>query len=171
MARLPDLQLILLSSANRREDGHLLPAPESISRAGGSLKKSLQALLRHSLASEAETSAPEQVWRKEEDRKFGLVITDRGRCAISGGDAGQTASNTGSAEPASTFPPRAQTKQQQVLELLNREQGATLGELTQATGWLPHTTRAALTGLRTKGHAIIKAKREDVTCYRIEASA
>jgi hypothetical protein len=57
------------------------------------------------------------------------------------------------------------------LELLNREQGATLGDLTQATGWLPHTTRAALTGLRKKGHAIIKAKREDVTCYRVEASA
>lgn len=171
MARLSDLQLILLSSANQREDGHLLPAPESVSRAGGRLTKSLQALLKHSLAREAETSAPEQVWREEEDRAFGLVITDIGRSAISGGDAGQAVSSSGSAEPASTSPPRTQTKQQQILGLLRREQGATLGELTQATGWLPHTTRAALTGFRKKGHSISKAKREDVTCYRIEASA
>jgi DNA-binding MarR family transcriptional regulator len=66
---------------------------------------------------------------------------------------------------------RVGTKQQQVLELLRREQGATLGELTQATGWLSHTTRAALTGLRKRGHAITKAKRQDLTCYRIEATA
>lgn len=31
--------------------------------------------------------------------------------------------------------------------------GASLDELAGATGWLPHTTRAALTGLRKKGHA------------------
>jgi hypothetical protein len=171
MARLSDLQLILLSSANQREDGHLLPTPASVGSAGARLTKTLQALLKHSLASEAETSAPEQVWREEEDRAFGLVITDIGRSAVSRGDAGQAVSSSGSAEPASTSPPPTQTKQQQVLELLNREQGATLGDLTQATGWLPHTTRAALTGLRKKGHAIIKAKREDVTCYRVEASA
>jgi DNA-binding MarR family transcriptional regulator len=42
--------------------------------------------------------------------------------------------------------------------LLQREEGATLGELIDATGWLPHTTRAALTGLRKKGHAIEKTK-------------
>jgi hypothetical protein len=40
-----------------------------------------------------------------------------------------------------------------------------------ATGWLPHTTRAALTGLRKKGHVIEKTKRDDATCYRIEAVA
>ena len=36
---------------------------------------------------------------------------------------------------------------------------------------LPHTTRAALTGLRKKGHAVDKFKRDDVTCYRIAAVA
>jgi hypothetical protein len=33
------------------------------------------------------------------------------------------------------------------IEHLQRANGASLLELTQATGWLPHTTRAALTGL------------------------
>lgn len=54
-----------------------------------------------------------------------------------------------------------------MVELLQRPQGATLAEMVQATGWLPHTTRAALTGLKKKGHTIAKDKRGEVTCYRI----
>jgi hypothetical protein len=30
--------------------------------------------------------------------------------------------------------------------------------LTQATGWLPHTTRAALTGLRQRGYAVFRER-------------
>lgn len=56
-----------------------------------------------------------------------------------------------------------------VLELLRREQGATLAELVNATGWLPQSTRAALTGLKNKGHTIEKSKRDEVTCYRVAA--
>jgi hypothetical protein len=56
-----------------------------------------------------------------------------------------------------------------VIALLERTEGATLGEMVAATGWLPHTTRAALTGLRKKGHSIDKAKRGEETCYRIVA--
>ena len=37
------------------------------------------------------------------------------------------------------------TKQDLIIGLLQREEGATLGQLVEATGWLPHTTRAALT--------------------------
>ena len=54
-----------------------------------------------------------------------------------------------------------------VIALLVREQGATLAEMVEATGWLPHTTRAALTGLKKKGHTLAKDKRDDVTCFRI----
>jgi DNA-binding MarR family transcriptional regulator len=42
----------------------------------------------------------------------------------------------------------------QVIELLRRRDGATIGDLTAATGWLAHTTRAALTGLRKRGYAV-----------------
>ena len=58
-----------------------------------------------------------------------------------------------------------------MVALLRREQGATLAELIEATGWLPHTTRAALTGLRKKGHVIERSKRDDATCYRIARGA
>ena len=63
--------------------------------------------------------------------------------------------------------PARPSKVAAVLDLLRRADGATLAEMVAATGWLPHTTRAALTGLRKKGHAIAKGKREDVTCYSI----
>jgi hypothetical protein len=65
--------------------------------------------------------------------------------------------------------PARQTKSAAVLAMLRREEGATLTELTDATGWLPHTTRAALTGLRKKGHAIGMSKRDDITCYKVAA--
>ncbi|HZZ24696.1 MAG TPA: DUF3489 domain-containing protein [Roseiarcus sp.] len=42
--------------------------------------------------------------------------------------------------------------------LLRRADGATIVDLTQATGWLPHTTRAALTGLRKRGYAIVRQR-------------
>ena len=39
-----------------------------------------------------------------------------------------------------------------VVGLLQRDRGATLAEIIAATDWLPHTTRAALTGLRKRGY-------------------
>lgn len=41
-----------------------------------------------------------------------------------------------------------------MIDLLQRDIGATLEELIAVTGWLPHTTRAALTGLRKRGYAV-----------------
>jgi len=63
------------------------------------------------------------------------------------------------------------TKTDTVLSLLRREHGTTLTEMVDATGWQPHTTRAALTGLRKKGHAIERRKRDDVTCYYLSSEA
>lgn len=63
------------------------------------------------------------------------------------------------------------TKIASVLELLGRSQGASLDELVTTTGWLPHTTRAALTGLKKKGHSVAREKVAGVTRYRIAAAA
>lgn len=60
------------------------------------------------------------------------------------------------------------TKGSLVLDLLGRGEGASLVELTAATGWLPHTARAALSRLRSGGKPLAKGKREDgVTVYRL----
>ena len=64
--------------------------------------------------------------------------------------------------------PARQTKTDQVLDLLSRPDGATLEQLVAATGWLPHTARAALTGLKKKGHTLFSEKSDGVRRYRIE---
>ena len=84
--------------------------------------------------------------------------------AAPGSDSPARASGCGTAPS-----PAKASKTELVLALLRREEGATLAELTRATGWLPHSTRAALTGLRKKGHAIERSKRGDVTCYTLAA--
>jgi hypothetical protein len=49
---------------------------------------------------------------------------------------------------------RRGTKLDQVKDLLVRKRGATIEEMMAVTGWLPHTTRAVLTGFRKRGFAI-----------------
>jgi len=52
-----------------------------------------------------------------------------------------------------------------LLDLLRRDIGASLDEMAAATGWLPHTTRAALTSLRKKGIVIEKRQMDGASCY------
>lgn len=75
------------------------------------------------------------------------------------------------AEPRGKPAPRGPSKIASVIALLGREQGATLSDLIETTGWLPHTARAALTGLRKKGHVIDKSARQGTTVYSIAGAA
>jgi hypothetical protein len=56
--------------------------------------------------------------------------------------------------PAAIAAPREGSKLAAVVSVLRREGGATIDQLAAAMGWLPHTTRAALTGLRKRGCVI-----------------
>lgn len=58
-----------------------------------------------------------------------------------------------------------------VFALLRRSGGATLDDMVKATGWLPHTTRAALTGLKKKGHTVERTKMDGVSRYVLVAKA
>tara|TARA_R110000787_G_scaffold248041_8_gene353621 strand:+ start:1680 stop:1907 length:228 start_codon:yes stop_codon:yes gene_type:complete len=62
------------------------------------------------------------------------------------------------------------TKLDTILKYLGQKNGATLKAMQDATGWQPHSVRAALTGLRKKGHAIERSKDgKGVTVYRARA--
>lgn len=65
--------------------------------------------------------------------------------------------------------PKGPNKQQQLITLVVRDEGATLDQMIAATGWLPHTTRAALTGLKKKGYVISSDKVDGVRTYRAVA--
>ena len=64
-------------------------------------------------------------------------------------------------------PGRAPRKTDQLIELLRRDGGASIEEISEAFGWLPHSSRAKLTGLRKAGHAVERGKQGSVTTYRL----
>jgi hypothetical protein len=70
-------------------------------------------------------------------------------------------------------PPRSGSKLDRVLGTLSTGTGATLDELTRATGWLPHTARAALTGLRKRGYDVrlVRGGGETASVYRLTTPA
>lgn len=70
---------------------------------------------------------------------------------------------------ASAAPVMKESKTARVLEMLKCPDGATLDQLIAATGWLPHTSRAAMTGLRKKGHEIQRTVIDGVSRYTIPA--
>jgi len=52
------------------------------------------------------------------------------------------------------MPKSRQSKTAMVQAMLQRPTGATLDAICKATGWQPHSARAALSGLRKAGHRI-----------------
>ncbi len=60
-----------------------------------------------------------------------------------------------------------QTKQGAILNLLLRAEGASIDDLTSATGWQAHSVRAALTGFRKRGHKIDRIIEGGASHYRI----
>lgn len=69
---------------------------------------------------------------------------------------------------AQTF--AAPTKHQQVVDLLKRDGGTTLEEMSTLANWLPHSTRAFLTGLKKKGHVIDSENVSGVRRYSMTSS-
>lgn len=163
MTKLNDLQLVLLSAAAQRDDGSLLPPPEHLADQSARIRKVIPPLIKRELVAEAPNSVTTAVWREEGEDRFALFITEAGRLAIGVGENGQ-----GDSTPPCPAPDaKPASKTEQVLSLLRREEGATLDELVSATSWLPHSTRAALTGLRKKGHSITLDKSSERHCYRL----
>ena len=190
MAKFTDTQLIVLSSAAARDDGiAVVPAKMN----GAAASKLGASLVKRKLMREVRSKPGMPVWRKgEDDRPISLMIMRPGRDAL-----GVEEDVTAKALRASTKPlrgaeasilekrsrdasgdkdstdggatsPRAGTKQALVIEILSAKKGATLDTLIGATGWLPHTTRAALTGLRKRGFSIERTREEGSdSIYRI----
>lgn len=169
---LTDMQLALLTTAAGRPDGSLLPPPASLGNQLARIRLSIRSLIERELAAEIDVTDPASAWREEGDRHIGVALTNAGRAAIGDdADAERVSDTSIAAATEDRAVTKPGTKQALIVDLLRREGGASLTELTSATGWLPHTTRAALTGLRKKGHAIARDKVSEETRYRIAAVA
>jgi len=172
--RLSDLQLILISNPAQRDNGSLLPAPGKFANDTDRVARVIPSLLKRLLIEEAPISDSRLSWRDEDQQPIGLFITGAGRQLIAADalDEDKPAETAMPAPSTATEPKsRPGSKNEQVLTMLRRPGGATMTEMVTATGWLPHITRAVLTGLRKKGHPIVRGKRDEVTCYTIEVAA
>jgi hypothetical protein len=182
--KLNDTQLVLLSAASQRED-HCLTLPSGARLAGA--RKAASKLLAAGLVREVRTREEAVVWRRDEEaeRSFALKLTAAGLKAIAAGaeDGVDATPNSGrvGTKPASRalelvdadqaaqqlmtcappVAPRSRTKIDEVVKMLSGPEGATIDALVKATGWLPHTTRAALTGLRKRGYAIGRSRTQE----------
>src|SRR6516164_5376421 len=64
--------------------------------------------------------------------------------------------------------PAASSKRAKLIAMLERPEGASIAEIGQRLGWLPHTVRAAITGLRQAGRAVMRSKdTDDRSVYRL----
>jgi hypothetical protein len=169
--KLTDAQLVMMSAAAQRKD-RCLSAPATIK--GAALGKVSAKLVKLGLAREIEAKAGAPIWRRDvAGQSYALKLTAAGlkatavdegsKNAIEPGEAPQPqaknrASSDEGGHPARVAAPRDGSKLAQVIEHLQRADGATIIDLTHVTGWLPHTTRAALTGLRKRGYAVIRER-------------
>ena len=169
MTKLSDLHYVLLAVAAKRSSGSVLPPSTSIGVTRAGLTRAINALIKRGLAQEADAADETSIWRSEGKRKVAAVITDAGRAAVADADGKKPEEVPPAALPEDSMgEAKPQTKQALLIELLQRDEGATLAQLVEATSWLPHTTRAALTGLRKKGHAITATKVDGASLYRIQ---
>jgi hypothetical protein len=68
-------------------------------------------------------------------------------------------------------PVQADTKIATLIALLSRPEGAALDQIVAATGWQPHTTRAALTRLKARGYAVTSVKVDGIRTYHASGPA
>lgn len=66
---------------------------------------------------------------------------------------------------SATLEPKS--KNQQIIDILSSEDGATLDEMSTLANWQHHSTRSFMTGLKKKGHIIESDKIDGIRRYRI----
>ena len=180
MMKLTTTQMNVLASACQRSDG-VATRPTVLNRSAA--VKVAAKLIAQSLAQEVPAKLGAPIWRMDEEGKaFSLKVLKAGRALVRAAakqaasaqvPAAATLAEVADGAPAAAEQPKAGSKRTLILALMQREQGATIGDLVGATGWLPHTTRAALTGLRKSGVAIARTREAeaDASVYRIEVVA
>ena len=146
--KLTETQTLILNTTIQSPDGRLSWFPDNLK--GGARDKVLGSLLRQGLI---------QV-DGESHRVTDLAY-----------EAMELPVPPASIEPIKA-PPRTRenTKQAQIIAMLQRPEGATISQIIEVTGWQPHTVRGTLAGAFKKklGLTLISSKDEhDQRVYRV----
>jgi len=181
MTQLSDTQAVILSAACSREGGFLLPITASLK--GGAVNMVLNSLIKKELAEEIPAEPGMPVWREDEDgtpltlRATPAAYTALGMVADAGADSGpEEEPATDMADQPETAPTEADgategqfvrktrqgSKQEALIAMLKRPEGASIAEIMEATGWLAHSIRGFIAGTVKKrlGLTITSEKQE-----------
>jgi len=95
------------------------------------------------------------------------MVYDKPQQARSGSKPTAERADLATANASGKQPP-ASPKRARLIGMLERPEGASVGEIGQRLGWLPHTVRAAITGLRKAGREVTRTKNaDDRSVYRL----
>ena len=188
MQQLSDTQLIVLNIACQRQDRSIFPLPKSLK--GGAVTKVIGSLLGKGLIEEVPARQVEfhpmlddVVWRETEiGERLTLIVTDAAFealglptdadpaidgegmivCTAAGQGAVAAPKNARPRKASETTRTRGASKQDTLIEMFKRPDGATIVEIAEALGWQPHTVRGAMAGALKKklGLAIVSEKVE-----------
>ena len=164
--QLSDTQSVILSAACAREGGLVLPITTSLK--GGAIDMVLTSMIKKGLieAIPVESGAP--IWREDEDgtpvtlrattaayEALGIVadtgadtVPEEEPAADMADEAESPPTDAHGAKPARK--PREGTKQEALIAMLKRPEGASIAEITAEFSWLPHTARGAIAGALKK---------------------
>jgi Protein of unknown function (DUF3489) len=183
MSKLSDTQAVILSAASQRDDGAVLPLPETLKIRGGAVDKVLGSLKAKGLINRRGTGRgdnppPLRITRAGLEA-IGVEPEDEGESAADApaptqaevaatpakkSEPGKGKAMASIASPAEKPAPGTRTKQGLMIELLKRPEGATVEQIAAATGWQHHTIRGAISGaLRNKlGLTVVTTRIRDL---------
>jgi hypothetical protein len=167
MVKLADTQRIVLTTAGGRERALVLPLAKSLKLTATKAQPIIAGLIKSGLIAEVTLTDGDPLWRTDEALgKLTLVATLSGLKAVGiepaasppgENEPATSKTKTRTSTPASSAPkksprqstpilPAATTKLGILVAALKGKKGATLADLTQATGWQPHSVRGTISG-------------------------
>ena len=164
--QLSDTQSVILSAACAREGGLILPITASLK--GGAVDMVLTSMIKKGLieAIPAEVGTP--VWREDEDGSPLTLVATTAAYMVLGIETDVDADTVPEEEPATDMAdeaespptdahvakparkPREGTKQEALIAMLKRPEGASIAEIMEATAWQAHSIRGFIAGALKK---------------------
>ena len=185
MPNLTKTQSLLLTTGAKRADNIAMPLPKGLH--GAAAKKVVTMMCERGWLEEidANTRKGEPLWRETGDgHGTTLVVTDAGLLAVgiepvvvktmaAVRNRAVLASASASTSSTKKPTPRTNTKQAQIIALLQQPGGASVKEIAAVTGWLPHSIRGLISGgLKKKLGLLVTSEKQDGrgTVYKLDAT-